>query len=325
MKAIIELIKGKNIPYTPIWFMRQAGRYLKSYRKMREKYTFLEMCGTPELSAEVTLQPVKELDVDAAIIFSDILLPLRAMGLKVYFTEKGPFVFGDEISSIDVGTMLFTSEIMYILKKELTDKTLIGFCGAPFTLMSYIIGKGKPDENHTKYLMYNQKEKFKNRLDIITDSMIEYLKLQVESGADMLQIFDTQAGILSPSDWKEFALPFVKKLIIPFKGKIPVAYYVNGMSGILNIVEETGTDILSIDWRVDIKDCRNSDKIIQGNLDPAVLLAEKDTITEKAVYIMKTMRQKRHIFNLGGGILPQTDENKAKFLVEMVHEWEKEP
>jgi len=323
VKAIIELIKGKNIPYTPIWFMRQAGRYLKSYRKMREKYTFLEMCETPELAVEVTLQPVKELDVDAAIIFSDILLPLRAMGLKVYFTEKGPFVFGDEIRSIDVEKMLFTSKIMCILKKELTDKTLIGFCGAPFTLMSYIIGQGKPDENHTKYLMYNQKEKFKNKLDIITDSMIEYLKLQSE--ADMLQIFDTQASILSPSDWEEFSLPYVKKIISFFKQKIPTSYYVNGMSGILNIVEETGADILSVDWRIDIKNCKNSNKIIQGNLDPSALLAEKTIIEEKATYIMKMMEGKRHIFNLGGGILPQTDENKAKFLVKMVHGWEKEP
>ncbi len=323
MKTVIELIKGKNIPHKPIWFMRQAGRYLKSYRKIREKYTFLQMCETPELAVEITLQPVKELDVDAAIIFSDILLPLRAMGLKVYFTEKGPFVFGDEIRSIDVEKMLFTSKIMCILKKELTDKTLIGFCGAPFTLMSYIIGKGKPDDIHTKYLMYNEKNKFKNMLNIITDSMIEYLKLQNE--ADMLQIFDTQAGILSPYDWKEFALPFVKKLIIPFKQKIPTSYYVNGMSGILNIVKETEADILSIDWRIDIKNCKNSDKIIQGNLDPAVLLAEKTIIEEKATHIMKMMEGKRHIFNLGGGILPQTDENKAKFLVEMVHEWKKEP
>jgi len=324
MKAIIELVKGKNISYTPVWFMRQAGRYLSSYRRIRKRYTFLEMCETPELAAEITLQPVRKLNVDAAIIFSDILLPLRAMGLKVYFTEKGPFVFGDEIHSIDMEKMSFTGKIIRILKKELTDKTLIGFCGAPFTLMSYIIGNGKPDENRTKYLMYNRKEDFKNRLNTITDSMIEYLKLQMESGADMLQIFDTQAGILSPCDWKEFALPFVKKLITPFKGKTPTSYYVNGMSGILNIVEETGADILSIDWRIDIKNCKNSNKTVQGNLDPSALLAEKTIIEEKATYIMKMMEGKRHIFNSGGGILPQTDEDKVKFLVDVVHEWKKE-
>lgn len=336
-KHILNVIKGKKTDHIPIWIMRQAGRYLPQYQVLRQKYDFLTLCLSPELAAKVTLQPVTALDVDAAIIFSDILIPCISMGCKLEFIEgKGPVISNPlrnlkDIEFLKIADqneeMKSVAEAIKLVKKDLPqDKALIGFCAAPFTLACYLV-EGGTSKNflHIKTLLYNQPRAFHRMMEKITQTLINFLKIQAKSGAEILQIFDTWGGILSPLDFKKFCWPYLEKLISEFKKEYtqPLIYFMRQNGGFLHILKDLPVKVIGIDWSVNISDASRSleDRfVLQGNLDPAVLLSTRETIKEKSLEILYQGRKlKGHIFNLGHGILPLTPVENARYLIDVVH------
>ncbi|MBF0542270.1 MAG: uroporphyrinogen decarboxylase [Nitrospirae bacterium] len=333
--TFLKVCRGEKADYTPIWIMRQAGRYLPQYQEVRSKVDFLTLCKTPELAAKVTIQPVEILGVDAAILFSDILIPLEAIGMGLRFEEeKGP-IFDKPIRDIKAVKRLidinpkehvpFVLETVKILKKELK-VPLIGFSGAPFTLATYMIEGGSSKTYlNTKKMMYTDQQLFKSLMDKLTTNTISYLKGQITSGADAVQLFDSWAGILSPDDYRNFAFPYVLKIISELKTlKVPIIYFVNNCGGLLEIARECGSDVIGIDWRVDLSnaiDRIGKDKVIQGNLEPIILFSDKNQIKKAATdIIQKGKMANGHIFNLGHGILPTTPVDNLKILIDVVHE-----
>jgi len=333
----LKACKNQKVERTPIWLMRQAGRYMKEYRELREKAgSFKNFYKNVDLAVEASLLPKKILDVDAIIIFSDILTPLESIGMKFEFKEgEGP-VFENPIKSVeDVENLkpFNTEDVHYVgeiikgvnqtLNRELP---VIGFAGAPFTLAAYMIeGKGSRDFKKAKKFMYDNPQEFKKLLDIIANVIIDYLNFQIESGADAVQIFDSWAGHLSPKDYKEFALPPIKKIIKNLKKDYqPVIHFSKGVAGVIDFIGESGADVYSVDWMVDIKDVKNKvypKAAVQGNLDPTVLYAEKNTIKKEAEYILESWgKDSGHIFNLGHGLNPDMDVEKVKYLVDTVKE-----
>ena len=330
--TFLKACRGEKTDYTPVWLMRQAGRYLPEYQALREKYDFMTLCKTPELAAEVTLQPVRRLNVDAAILFSDILIPLEPMGIKIEFPEKGGPVLNppEDFTKLkkikpkkDVS---FVLETIKILVKEL-DIPLIGFSGAPFTLLTYIIERGSSKNFlKTKRLMYEDSEKFHRIMELLSETVRDYLLSQIEAGVQAVQLFDTWAGILTPRDFKEYVLPYVKKIITDLKGNVPVIYFVLNGGTFLEFIKESGADVIGVDWRIDLGTAidRLKDGVaVQGNLDPCELFLPEERLFERITDIVrKGMRSsiKGHIFNLGHGILPETPVEKARFLIDSVHE-----
>lgn len=328
---------GEKVEYTPVWIMRQAGRYLPQYQKIRSTVDFITLCKTPELAAEVTLQPVNILGVDAAILFSDILIPVEAMGMRLTFSEKDGPVLSEPIrnkSSVDKliipdaeEEMPFILETIKILRKELENKVpLIGFSGAPFTLATYMIEGGTSrDFVHTKKMMFQHSGVFNYLMEKLTETVILYLTAQIKAGAQVVQLFDTWAGILSPIDYKEFALPYVKRVVKALK--IPIIYFASNCAGILKEIKKTGADVIGIDWRIDMADAikiLGKKVIVQGNLDPCALLLPKEKIEERVKDILwKGKSARGHIFNLGHGILSETPVENAIALVEAVHKYGK--
>ncbi len=335
--TFLRACRGEVVDYTPVWIMRQAGRYLPQYQKVRAKVDFLTLCKTPELAAEVTLQPVDILGVDAAILFSDILIPLEAMGMKLRFYEKKGPVLGNPVREAkDVERLRipepaesvpFVLETIRILRSALSGKVpLIGFAGAPFTLATYMIeGGGSKNFANTKALMYRDPEVFHALMRKITDTTIAYLSSQVEAGAHAVQLFDSWAGALAPDDYRAFSLPYVKETVRALRPLgVPVIYFVNNCGGLLEQARTSGADVIGIDWRVDIGKAvkRLGTKVsVQGNLDPCALFSSEEVLRSKARDILKKGRAARgHVFNLGHGILPQTPPDMARALVEIVHE-----
>jgi uroporphyrinogen decarboxylase len=336
--TFLRVCRGEEVQYTPVWFMRQAGRYLPEYQAVRANVDFLTLCKTPGLAAEVTLQPVDILGVDAAILFSDILIPIEAMGMRLEFSDKEGPILSEPIrnkSSVDrliipdtEEDMPFIIETIKILRKELENKVpLIGFSGAPFTLATYMI-EGGTSKNflHTKKMMFQHSGVFDYLMDKLTTTIISYLSDQIKAGAQAIQIFDTWAGMLTPDDYKEFVLPYVKKVISELKKEeVPIIYFVNDCAGILKEVKKSGADIIGIDWRIDIADAikkLGKKVIIQGNLDPSALFLPKEKIEERVKDILwKGETAKGHIFNLGHGILPQTPVENVMAMVEAVHKY----
>ncbi len=334
--TFIKACLGEKVDYTPVWLMRQAGRYMKEYQKIRSRVDFLTLCKTPELAAEVSLQPVDVLGVDAAILFSDILIPVEAMGMHLRFLEKKGPVFRKPVrnkSDVDrliipdtEESMPFVLETIKILRRELENRVpLIGFSGAPFTLATYII-EGGSSRNfiHTKTMMYSDPELFSSLMDKITSTVIGYLSSQIRAGAQVVQLFDSWAGILSPLDYERIIFPYIKTVIKAIKPLgAPVIYFVNNCAGLLDIIKGAGADVIGIDWRVDMGGAvkRLGKKVsVQGNLDPCVLLGPGDRIEERVRDIMdKASSSRGHIFNLGHGILPETDVANAVAMVEAVH------
>lgn len=334
--TFLKACRGEDVGYTPVWLMRQAGRYLPEYREIRAKVDFLTLCKTPELAAKVTLQPVDILGVDAAILFSDILIPVEAMGMRLIFSDKNGPVLNNPVrnkSSVDnliipepEDELSFVLETIKILRKELEKKVpLIGFSGAPFTLATYMI-EGGSSKNflHTKKMMFQNPATFSALMDKITTTVISYLTAQINAGAQAVQIFDTWAGILTPGDYGDFALPYVKSVTKALKGfNVPAIYFVNDCAGIIELVKKSGADVISIDWRIDIdKAIKRLGKkiIVQGNLDPSVLFMSKEKIEERVEDILDRASLARgHIFNLGHGILPETPVENAIAVVEAVH------
>ena len=320
---------------TPIWLMRQAGRYMPEYRALREKAgNFVNFYKNVDLAVEATILPRKLLGVDASIIFSDILTPLESIGMNFEFREgEGP-VFLNPIQTPDDILKLkpfnrqdvyYVGEIIKGVNKAL-DREIptIGFCGAPFTLAAYMIeGRTSRDFKKAKTFMYNYPDAFKELLDKLADMLIDYLNFQIESGADAVQIFDSWGGYLSPDDYREFALPPIKKIIRGLKRDYqPVIHFTKGVAGFFDDMITSGADVYSVDWMIDLADVKkklSGKAAAQGNLDPIVLYASEEVIEEKAVSILKKWgKDTGHIFNLGHGLMPDMEVKKVKFLVDVV-------
>ncbi|NWF48975.1 MAG: uroporphyrinogen decarboxylase [Ignavibacteriaceae bacterium] len=334
---VIKAAKRLPTDRTPIWIMRQAGRYLPEYRAVRAKHDFLTMCKTPELAAEVTIQPVNIIGVDAAIIFSDILVIPEAMGMHLEITEgKGP-VFPSPVNSKEEVVKLKnpdpSKDLRYVLdailltKKELNGRVpIIGFAGAPWTILTYMVeGHGSKSFSKVKKLIYGNPELAHILLEKITKATAAYLSAQIEAGTSLVQIFDTWAGILSPGDYQMFAMRYVQQLISEIKRKDePVIYFPKGVHYLMHELKEVGADAISVDWTVELEKARRKmgDKVaIQGNLDPTVLYADTDSIKREARKVLESFGKGHgHIFNLGHGILPDIDPENVKALVSYVKE-----
>ncbi|HXE98405.1 MAG TPA: uroporphyrinogen decarboxylase [Dongiaceae bacterium] len=325
---------GKPVDRTPVWLMRQAGRYLPEYMAVRSKCTFLELCKTPELAAEVTIQPVDILGVDAAIMFSDILTPVEPMGMKLDFVP-GP-VFESPIRSMaDVEKLRipqmeqdvpYVLETIKILRRELAGKVpLIGFGGAPFTLACYMVeGKGSKDFAQIKRMMYAAPDVYAALMEKITTMSIEYLNAQIAAGAQCIQIFDTWGGILSPADYERYVSPYTARLINGLnRMETPVIHFVKGSGAMLDTVKKVGGDVMGLDWHVKLgaaRDLIGPQMAVQGNLDPTVLYATREIIEREVKRVIdENAGRPGHIFNLGHGILPTVPPENAKFMVECVH------
>jgi len=333
----LKACKRQPIDRTPIWIMRQAGRYLPEYRAVREKVDFLTLCKTPELAAEVTMQPVDIIGVDAAIIFSDILVIPEAMGMHLEMNEgKGP-IFHHPIRTDADAKILNevdpTKDLKYVLdavsltKKELGGRVpLIGFSGSPWTLLTYMVeGKGSKNFSFIKKLMYNNPKLAHNILDKLSKTVADYLSAKLSAGADAIQIFDTWGGILTQNDFQEFSLTYISKVISQIKRKDePILVFCKGVHFGMEHLANSGADVIGLDWTMDLGAVRNKigNKVaLQGNLDPTVLYAPKEKIRGEAVKVLQSFgKGNGHIFNLGHGILPDVDPANAKALVDCVKE-----
>jgi uroporphyrinogen decarboxylase len=332
--VFLRACRGEKVPYTPVWIMRQAGRYLPEYQAVRAEVDFLTLCKTPELAAKVTLQPVERLGVDAAILFSDILIAVEAMGMHLEFSEKKGPLLNDPVrtkSAIDrlivpdtEDGMPFVLDTIKILRSRL-DVPLIGFSGAPFTLATYMVEGGSTKNFlNTKRMMFQNPGLFDLLMDKITMTVVSYLVSQIKAGAQAVQLFDTWAGALSPEDYKGSVLPYVKKAIHELKKEgVPVIYFVNECGALLREIKKTGADVIGVDWRIDLKDAiRGLGKkyAVQGNLDPCALFLPLENLEERVKDILwKGEFAKGHVFNLGHGILPECPVESAVSLVEAVH------
>ncbi len=338
---ILKAARGEEVPYTPVWIMRQAGRYSERYRKIREKAgSFMDLCKNPELAAEVSLIPIDEIGVDAAILFSDILVPVEKMGIGVKFLEgKGP-VLEPKVSSLEDVRRLrvpvpeeelsYVLETIKLIKERLKDKPLIGFSGAPFTLASYIL-EGGSSKNYikAKSVMWNERELWDSLMKKLSETVFEYLRSQIEAGVDLVQIFDSWMGVLSKEDYEEFAFPYTESIVNRLKEEfpeVPIIHFGVNSQHLLEVNNKLKVDVIGLDWKTEIPYALTKvNKAIQGNLDPVVLFADQETIESKVRKIVADgLKAKGHIFNLGHGILPPTDPKKAKFLVETVHRISKE-
>lgn len=332
----LKACRRERTSYTPIWLMRQAGRYLKEYRAFRKKYSFLDMCKNPELAAKVTLQPVEKFKLDAAIIFSDILIPLEPMGVEFEFAKgEGPVFHHPLRERKDVeGLRVFEpeEEVSFLMKaigivrKELERKVpLIGFSGAPFTLASYII-EGGHSKNYvlTKSLMYQDRPTWDALMQKISEVLIRYLNAQIRSGVQALQVFDSWVGCLSPGDYEEYVLPYSRKVMDGVSKSVPLIHFGTSNSTLLELMKRAGGDVIGLDWRVDIDEAwarLGHDVGIQGNLDPVILLGPVDLIEKNAKRILDSVGDRPgHVFNLGHGLLPNTPPDHVAALVDMVHE-----
>lgn len=332
--TFLKACRGEHTEYTPVWFMRQAGRYLPDYQAVRGKVSFLELCKRPELCTEVTLQPVDIFGFDAAILFSDILIPMEAMGLALEFHEsKGP-VFPEPVRTQAAVERLripdpeadlpFVLETIRLLRRALK-VPLIGFSGAPFTLATYLIEGGSSKTFlETKRMAYQQPELYHSLLDKITRCTSLYLQAQARAGAQVLQIFDSWAGVLAPCDFERFALPYVRSIIADLRQMtdVPIIYFANNGATLLELSSTAGADVLGLDWRIKLDDAAKvaGGHVLQGNLDPIALFLPKDALEQRIAAILAEGRAaKGHIFNLGHGILPQTPPDQVKIAVEAVH------
>lgn len=338
MKGSLLLKACKREPndQIPIWLMRQAGRYMAEYQAIRKKYSFLEMCRNPKVAAEVTLMAVEHLGVDAAIIFADILLPVDPMGVGLEFVKgEGPTIprpikNEDDINRLyevnvhdSLGYVLETIRI--VRRKTPSHIPVIGFCGAPFTMASYMIeGKGSRNYIPTKTLMYNHKTAWDSLMEKLVIVLRDFLNAQIKAGAQVVQIFDSWVGCLSPHDYRKFVLPHTKNLIDGIEESVPVIHFGTGTATLLELQKEAGGDVIGLDWRVDIASTweRLGDVAIQGNLDPVILFFPIDVIKRETKRILDAVGNKPgFIFNLGHGILPETPVDHVKALVDFVHEW----
>jgi uroporphyrinogen decarboxylase len=325
---LLKSIKGEKIERFPVWLMRQAGRYMKEYRDLRQKKEdFLSFCKDVDLAIKVSLLPLELLEVDAVIIFSDILVPVELMGIHVEFKEgEGPSVVWDgtleNLKRLSFNSADFVNEIVMGVKKAQKEVPVIGFCGAPFTLLSYIIeGGGSKDMRKTKLYMWKE-ESYNSLMTLLVENLVEYLRGQVLAGADIVQVFDTWAMHLSYEDYKDYAETYLKPFFERIKKELntPLIYFYRGSGSFLEVLKDLSVDIISVDWTVDIIGSMKSiNKVFQGNLDPQLLYADETLIGQKVLEFLRCIpRKTKYIFNLGHGISPDMDFNKVKFLVDLV-------
>jgi len=327
--------RREPVPYTPVWLMRQAGRYMSDYREVRARHSFLELCKNADLVAEVTVTAAERINADAAIIFADILLIVEPLGLHLEYTKgDGPVISPtvregadvDRLLEVDPEALGYVYEAVRATRRALDAKTpLIGFCGAPFTLASYVIeGGGSRNYENTKSLMYRDPGAWHALMERISRGLVGYVNRQVEAGAQAIQIFDSWVGCLSPEDYREYVLPHSQVLIRGIVPGVPVIHFGTGTATLLRDMSAAGGDVLGLDWRTEIDwgwEQVGRDRAIQGNLDPLVLYAEPDFIKERARRVLEQAGGRPgHIFNLGHGILPKTPVDNVIRLVEYVHE-----
>ncbi len=338
----LRACRREQVERTPVWMMRQAGRYMPQYRAIRKNVTFLELCKSPELACQVTLQPIDEFGFDAAILFCDILIPLEAMGMELDFTPAPilpkPIENAADVDRLvvpdPVATMPYVFDAIRLIRKNLEGRVpLIGFAGAPFTMATYAIeGSGSKSWPKTKSLLFGQPEVAHALLEKLSDCVATYLEAQVAAGAQAVQLFDSWAGILAPRDFREFALGYTKKVIHKLRASatfadnnVPIIYFVNGCAPYLDDYASSGADVLGVDWRVDIDRVRERvgpDVALQGNMDPTCLFLPPDGIRERVKEVLdKVGNQPGHIFNLGHGILKMTDPEHVRVMVEAVREF----
>jgi len=330
----IRACRREPVPYTPVWFMRQAGRSLPEYRRLREGISMLDSCTRPELVTEITLQPLRRYDVDAAILFSDIVVPLRAVGVDVDIKPGvGPVVGRPFRDSGDVSRLrpLEPADVPYIteavrsLVAELGGRPLIGFAGGPFTLASYLI-EGGPSKNHdrTKALMYGNPELWHALLGALAGIAISFLQVQIEAGVSAVQLFDSWVGVVSAEDYRHAVLPHTSRIFAALApAGVPRIHFGVGTGELIGLLGEAGADVVGVDWRIPLDTAARrvgSGKALQGNLDPAVLLAPWDVVQARAREVLVRGRPAEgHVFNLGHGVLPETSPDTLARLADLVH------
>jgi uroporphyrinogen decarboxylase len=328
----VRACRGETTERTPLWLMRQAGRYLPEYRQVRAGVSFLELCKSPKLAAEVTLQPIRRFGFDAAILFSDLLVPLEAMGLEVEFTEEGPRLPHPVRTAADLARVTpfdpaaktpFVMETIALANEGLAGTPLIGFAGAPFTVATYAVeGKTSKSFGETKRLFYQRPDDARRLLGIIGEATRDYLLAQIRAGAAAVQLFDSWVGVLSAEDFETFALPPTKALVEALRATgVPVIYFANGAAAILDRVARVGADVYGLDWRLPIDEGRarlGGARAVQGNLDPAVLLGPPAEIERRAREVVRRGGKRGHVFNLGHGITPDVPIDSVAALVAAV-------
>jgi uroporphyrinogen decarboxylase len=333
----LRACRREPVDVTPVWFMRQAGRYMAEYRAIREKYSLIEICQQPEIAAEVTMQPVRALGVDAAILFADILLPVIPLGLGLEFAKgEGPVIASPVRTLEDVRSMKpfdpeadlgYVMDAIRILRGALGDVPLIGFCGAPFTVASYIIEGGASREFlKTKTMMYSAPEVFHRLMKKLSGVLSDYLVAQIRAGAQAVQVFDSWVGALSPQDYEMFVLPYSQRVLRAAAAmNVPVIHFGTNTTTLLPLMKKAGGTVLGLDWRLPLDDgwkIIGYDRAVQGNLDPAILFAPIAEIKARVQDILRRAEGRPgHIFNLGHGILQNTPVDNVKAVVDIVHEY----
>jgi uroporphyrinogen decarboxylase len=329
---LVRACRREPVERTPVWFMRQAGRSLPEYREIRERYGLFEIVEQPELCAEVTIQPVRRHDVDAAVMFTDIMFPVIGMGVEVDLVENvGPVIERPVRTAADVEGLRVPDpeeavstilEAVRLVRAELpAEKAVIGFCGGPFTVAGYLV-EGRPSREFTtvKRLMYSEPEVWHALLDKLADTFAAYVQAKVRAGADVIQLFDSWVGALSPGDYEEFVAPYSGRILGSLD--VPTIHFGTGTAGLLSSMRDAGGDVIGVDWRVPLDwawDQVGFDRGIQGNLDPAALLGPWGRVETATAEILERARGRPgHVFNLGHGVLPDTDPDHLKRLVELV-------
>jgi uroporphyrinogen decarboxylase len=333
----VRACRSQPVEATPIWLMRQAGRYMAEYRAVRKQHSILEICKTPSLAAEVTITAAEKLGVDAAIIFADLLLPLEVMGMPFRFEAgEGPVIerplrTGKDVDALEThrgGELGYVAESVRRVAKHFEGKVpVIGFCGAPFTLASYMIeGGGSRNYVHTKKMMYNQPAAWQALMRKLVEVLAGYAAEQAVAGADALQIFDSWVGCLSVEDYRSHVLPFATDLVERLQAaKVPIIYFGTDTATLLPAMKETGAEVIGVDWRFPLDQAWKSLDFrgaVQGNLDPVLLFADKKELLAQAGRILRQAGGRPgHIFNLGHGILPETPVENVRALVDFVRDW----
>jgi len=326
----LRACRGEAVARVPVWMMRQAGRYLPEYRGIRAKHGFLEVCKTPELAVEVSLQPFRRLGVDAVIVFSDILIPAEAMGLPLEIGDAGPNLPNPvrkksaveklRVFDPEIETGFLPEAIRRIVRSVGPEIPVLGFAGAPWTLACYMVeGQAKEGFSTVKQFFYHEPKTFRELLHRIAQATIPYLKAQIAAGAAAVQLFDTWCGELNLEDYQESALPAVQEVISEISGSVPVIYYTKASQHLLRAAARSGANVLSVDWRVDLGEIRGAlgPKIaLQGNVDPAVLLGPAEKIRGVTLDTLSSLAGRGHILNLGHGILPNTPVENSQLFVE---------
>jgi uroporphyrinogen decarboxylase len=331
----LKACRREPVDATPVWFMRQAGRYMAEYRALRQQYSLLDICRQPDLATEVTLQPIRRLEVDAAILFSDLLLPLEPMGLPFDFIKgEGPQIERPINDAADIDrlkvfdpreSLAHVLQAIRQIQQELAGRVpLIGFAGAPFTLASYAIEGGHSNNfAKTKALMYGHPDAWHRLCGKFSTIVADYLNAQIDAGVDCVQVFDSWVGTLNSADYREFALPHTQRIFGAISGRVPTIHFGTGTSTILPDLREAGGDVIGVDWRIPLDEGWErigTDRAVQGNLDPTLLLGPVDRMLRQTDQVLaRAAGRPGHIFNLGHGILPSTPVEHVQMLAQYVH------